>query len=676
MGRPVMRRLAPLVLALVSVLVAHPEASSAQESPSVRLTLLSQTTWNSDFDATHDRELVVRFRAENLGSTALERLSIGMTLYSRVLSRSAYENSLVADPPLVIDAQTVPREGALEEGDVRDFEISLTLGSGIDPDHSGVYPLKVDLRSGFISIAVLRTPAIFLVRKPEVPLGLSWTFVLAHPITFAPDGTFTNPSLEEALAPDGELSGQIRALLELSADPAEPPFDLALSPVLLTQLGRMRNGYEVAEGEQIRTVPAGGGGAASAAHALDDLRTIANAPNVEVSALPFSTPEIPALLGGGLGRDLATQLQRGRDVVTAFTGTPMTPGILRPPGAALDDEAIRGLPAMGIDTVIVGPSTVDLPEQPLGFAGPPSTSMGDGSLTAIVPDPASDAVLGSVGREDPVMAAQVLLGELTTIWQERPGEPRGIAIVLNEEASFPGSFFGPLVRGIATAPWLDPATAEGLVDSFPPGQTSELSSPSLRRFPPAYVASLKQARRRIDTLRSMLPTSSDEPDRLDTLLLLAEAQQFLISSDAGLAFIDAARSGVRTIADDLALDTVSPITLTSESGGIPVTIANDGVHTLRLSVRLVSQWIRETPSADLKLGPGGSETLRLQAELRSTGRFPVLVQMVSPSGRVIGEEAIVVRSTAYNRIALVITIGAALVLLLVWARRFVPRGTT
>jgi hypothetical protein len=46
--------------------------------------------------------------------------------------------------------------------------------------------------------------------------------------------------------------------------------------------------------------------------------------------------------------------------------------------------------------------------------------------------------------------------------------------------------------------------------------------------------------------------------------------------------------------------------------------------------------------------------------------------MVSPSGRMIGEATLVVRSTAYNRIALLITIGAALVLLLVWARRFAP----
>ena len=93
-----------------------------QESPSVLLTLLSQTTWNCPI-ATEDvapgqatwscpagRELVVRFRAQNLGDAPLDELAIGVTLYWRVLSRSAYEASLASDPPLVIEAQTLPRE--------------------------------------------------------------------------------------------------------------------------------------------------------------------------------------------------------------------------------------------------------------------------------------------------------------------------------------------------------------------------------------------------------------------------------------------------------------------------------------------------------------------------------------------------------------------------------------
>ena len=688
MARPTMRRLSPPVLALLLVLCAPPPSSSAQESSSVLLTLLSQTSWNCP-TATADlpparetwscptgRTLVLRFRAQNHGTTPLDELAIGVTLYSRVLSRSAYEASLVSDPSLVIDAGTLPREGVIEPGATRDFEVSLLLDSGIDPDQSGVYPLKVDLRSGITSVAALRTPAIFLVRQPEIPLDLSWTFVLAHPITFAPDGTFTDPSLETALAPGGRLNGEIRALLELASDPSLPPVDVAISPVLLTQLGRMDDGYEVSEGGEVRRVQPGEGGAARARQALADLRAIAAAPNVEVTALPFSAPEIPSLYGGGLGRDVGVQLQRGREVASSFVGVGMPQEILRPPGAALDDATLRGLSAAGIRTLLVDPTTVELPEQPLGFAGPATTSLGDGSLAAIVPEPASAALLDSVVDEDPVRATQVLLGELTTIWQEQPGEARGIALLLGEDAPLPGPFFPPMAGGVASAPWLDPANAAGFVVTFAPTDASTLTSPSFRRFPTTYVASLKQARRRIDTLRSMLPPSSLEPDRLDTMLLLAEARQFLISTTEGLAFIDAARESVRATIDDLALDTVPSVTLTSESGGIPVTVSNEGEHSLRFSVRLVSQWIREEPTAEVELGPGDSQTVRLQAELRSTGRFPVLVQMVSPSGRPIGQEALIVRSTAYNRVALLITVGAALVLVGLWAKRFVRRPAT
>ena len=692
MARPTMRRLSPLALAipiwLVFVLGAAVPAS-AQETPSATLTLLSQTSWNCPnaadlqqpappgLSCPTGRELVIRFRAENTGAAPLDELAIGITLYSRILSRSAYEGSLTTDPAVALKAVTLTREGAIQPGEIRDFEVSIMLDTGLDPDHSGVYPVKVDLRSGVTSVAAIRTPAIFLVREPEIPLTLSWTFVLSHPITFAPNGTFTDPSLETSLAPGGRLSGEIRALLDLAADPTAPPVDVAVSPVLLTQLGRMRGGYSVASEEgTTRNVPAGQDGAELAARALEDLRVVAEAPGIEVTALPFSGPELPSLYGGGLGNDVATQLERGRAVTSALIQADPPERILRPPGAALDDETLRGLAGLGIGTLIVGPTTVDLPEQPLGFAGPATTTLGDGSITGIVPEPSTDAVMTSVAQGDPIRAAQVVLGELTTIWQESPGETRSIALVLGEDAPLPGPFFPPLAGDVAGAPWLTPATAGPFVQAFPSTDTSALANPSLRRFPTTYVVALKQARRRVETLRTMLPGSSVEPERLDTMLLLAEARQFLSSTTDGLAFISAVRDSVKSTVDALSLDTVSTVSLSSDSGGIPITVSNGGPRSLSVFIRLVAPQLRTTPTQRVELGPGDSETLRLQAQLRSTGRFPVQVQMTAPDGRPLEDQTLIVRSTAYNRIALLITIGAAVMLVAVWARRFLRRRTT
>ena len=48
----------------------------------------------------------------------------------------------------------------------------------------------------------------------------------------------------------------------------------------------------------------------------------------------------------------------------------------------------------------------------------------------------------------------------------------------------------------------------------------------------------------------------------------------------------------------------------------------------------------------------------------------------SQAGDTIAEATMVIRSTAYNRVALIFTIGAALFLLLWWGRRFLPRRGT
>jgi hypothetical protein len=72
---------------------------------------------------------------------------------------------------------------------------------------------------------------------------------------------------------------------------------------------------------------------------------------------------------------------------------------------------------------------------------------------------------------------------------------------------------------------------------------------------------------------------------------------------------------------------------------------------------------------------GKSKPLLFHVRAKTTGRFPVQVQIQTPSGRPLRAAQLVVRSTAYNLVALIITIGAAVFLLAWWARRFLPRKT-
>jgi hypothetical protein len=127
----------------------------------------------------------------------------------------------------------------------------------------------------------------------------------------------------------------------------------------------------------------------------------------------------------------------------------------------------------------------------------------------------------------------------------------------------------------------------------------------------------------------------------------------------------------------ISVESADVITLTSSTGsGVPVTVRNDAEEALRVSVQLVSEGLSGTPTRDLELRPGEEQTVTFRVDLLRTGRFLVELQVLAPAGRVIQRERLVLRSTVYNRIALVITIAAALVLLALWARRFLPRRTS
>ena len=52
------------------------------------------------------------------------------------------------------------------------------------------------------------------------------------------------------------------------------------------------------------------------------------------------------------------------------------------------------------------------------------------------------------------------------------------------------------------------------------------------------------------------------------------------------------------------------------------------------------------------------------------------VRVRAPNGRELSETTFVVRSTAFNRVAIAITLAAALALVVLWVRRLVARRRT
>jgi hypothetical protein len=355
--------------------------------------------------------------------------------------------------------------------------------------------------------------------------------------------------------------------------------------------------------------------------------------------------------------------------------------VTRPPGLALDQASVDALYERGTTTVLGAADSVPRPPQPSGFAPPPaatlSTSTG-GQVAIVLPDPGTQALLADPALvDDPVRAAQAVLGELATIWREQPvptpPEVRGLALDLPPD--LPSEIWGPLVRRLVGAPFLRPLHAEDLPEQVePPPAAATLASRAPEGFSADYVNDLFETSLDVSAVAAMLEEPEGEAQSLQRAVLYAESAQYVGNEGSGRMWIDSVDGVTDRIFRSLAPDTSTVLTFTSPSATIPLKMGDPGGRVLNVTVQLAS--------GRVEFLEGSSRTVRLDrpnkvitfpVELKAAGPSRIDVVVRSPSGSELSRSVMLVRSTALNPIALIITVGAGLVLVGLWSRRLFRR---
>jgi hypothetical protein len=669
-------RLFSLALLLATLLPTSSRPAAAQdEQAPVTLRLRGQSAW-----AGPQRSLNISFTATNNTEAPLEDLSALIVVRSPARSRSLYELSVEQDEATAqIDATPFPLTGTIEPGQTRALRLRDSLDLLVARGETALYPLQVQLLSGDVLQATMRTAVVFLSEDPEVPLELAWSWVLSAPLQTSAEGVLLPGDLPDDLAPGGRLDAMITAL-----DRVTPTnVDAVISPVLAAQLQAMADGYRELSGGQVRTVGPGTGGAADAARVLATLQRVVARPQVEVVALPFGDARVPSLLRSGLEPDVDRLLATGRDVVTSVLGVTATQTVFRPPAGQIEPASAAALAERGIQVVLVDPETIPL-DPTLPFAPPAGSARSmvrlpeEGELTAITPDPGVPRVVNAV-PDDPRLAAQVALGELAAIWLEFPGTPdRGASLMFSEAALYPPAFHVAFASLVADSPWLVPVTAAAMAQGAPDAPQADLPQRSVRPISPDLVGSLLRAKRSLSRFARTAQGADDVAARLSSNLLTAEGAVALASPGLALDYVDFVERTIDATYRQVRPPSGPPLTLVSRNVTLPLRFANDSPFDFRVSVRVIADRRLQFPrgsSRELVL-PGGEVTLvRVPVQALGTGRFPVKVQVLTAGGSpvVLAETELIVRSTAYNRIALFLTIGAAVFLLAWWGRRFLPR---
>ena len=673
-----------LVMVLATVVSGMTPPASAQTPPAVQLRLQAQTPWVAPDDPTF--RVVVA--ATNEGDRPLRDLDLRIAIGPFFQSRFEYETSLVEGSSEEIFAEVFPFRGVLDPGDTRTFRarLDLTTVDGLSRDDSRVYPLLVEIRSDGTAHGGLRSSLISIVRQPERPLLFAWWTEFdtppGVPLPLDADGRLADPGFEASIAPGGTLAEQARILRELTSE-GSAPIDVVVRPALLEQLARMREGYERTSGVR---VPAGSSGAVHAASVLAALSAAVEAPNVQASAVPYAGPSLPALLASGLALDLERQRSLGDEWTDRTIGVPPATSVARPPGGSLSDPALTWLAARGVTTILADPTTVERPEQPNQYAPPATATVATtrGEVSLVLPDPATQGLLVRADLlDDPVRAAQAVLGELALIWKEQPAPPpqpdgtptqRGVALRLPSDLR--ADLWEPLMQRLADVPFLTPVHAQELPAGVnPPGEPATLRAPSFDAFDETYAGDLRDLRRDVETYASILTEPGAIPARLLRDVYVAESYEFLADPIEGRTWID----GVRRVTE-LGFSRTKPevqvFTLTSEEGVIPLRMGDPGPVPLQVTVQLQSSRFDFPDGNEREVlldRPNQIVSFRVVSKVR--GNNPIQVRVLAPSGRVISDERVVVVSTGWSRIALVVTGTAAFMLVLLWLRRWFRRRT-
>ena len=661
-----------MLLLAVALAGTAPSPAAAQNETPAALTLLSESTWTGP-----DRPLRLGLRLENATDAPLHNLSLTLTVEAPTRSRTEYDQAMGSTQPRVaVVSFPHPIPGAIAPGALRRIEVTQPL-TGLS--ETALYPIRVDLFSSLTPIATLRTPMVFLSAPPRLPLLFPLTWVLWDPLQFAPDGVLGPGPIETDIAPGGRIEQTLEAI---RSGPSRA--DVAVSPVLVDELKIMAGGYRTSSGAgtHVTVVRPGTGGAADAARVLGELRSLARQSGFEIVALPFADPSIPALIHGGLVRQLQPLIVRGAQEVSAALGRDTVASIARPPFSEVDTSTIGRLARGGVRTLLLD-ATVVPPPADLTFSPPPVAPLAAAPhpVAAIAPDLLLAQDMAAWAAEDsPELAAQLTLGELATIYLESPGTPqRGVAVLFPERTPESGRFLQTFAQLVTQAPWLRPATASGVAAAIRPDRApTRVRARVIHAFPVGYAARFHAAQESLKQFESAVQDAGALEDRLHTNLLYSIGGAAVRNVPVGDGFMASVTSSVQRV-----LGQIHPraqlYTLPSREGTIPFTVENDSAYRVRMVVRLVSTSQLTFPHGDrqtVSISPHASHFFLFTVQTRTTGRFPVSVQVFTPGGAQITQSQMIVRSTAYNRVALVVTLGAALFLLAWWGRRFLPRRTS
>lgn len=641
-----MKRLLAVACAVTALVVAF-GGSLANPQPAAAATA-NLTVVQQGFTVIGDASWRVVLDIEGADS---DKLNIDVVSHRRVDTRTELADALAGRLPDQLDRLRFSLADVPRNDSGRRILNVPTVANTSAPENllfgaSGVYPVSIELRAG------------------EGLLGSATTFV--HRL-----------DADDAVSATIEGALKVMNVAALSSAPARTANgENVVSPQFSAQLADLVEGY----GEEISgafvslqadQAAVAGAGAFAALRKESSRHTFA--------ATPFVPLNAGAMAQVGMGELFASQLRAGEDAIAAAIGATPDRGVIVVDDKLNADGAVL-LRDVGVRGAILTPRAVDAS----GFRGLTDSALtyrartNDGSTLLVhgidpvyatqladpTRSPLSRAVIVSAGL---VLQRDSLLGM---------GKDLGLVMVaLGTDDARPAdpAVLQQLFRLVGSSPVLAVAAQPRPAATETTGDVLDLS--------PGADTTLERTKTLVDELTprvsntvSMLgdadPRRNDWPAMLTTMLSSRTDPVLNGALEKNL------RSATKTVLGSLDLPAAANFTLSSRKAELRLQVRNTSDSALRTIVRFRSAKLKfAQPRQLLEVPPNASAEVVVAVEARSSGRFPVTVQLLTPRGDLsLGEPVTITANvSAIAGLGQVVTATALLVLLTWWAHNWRSR---
>lgn len=624
-------RAAALAALVVGLL---PTPAGAQDRPTARLSLASQTTW-VDGDGT----FTVRLDVDAVRKPG--RLDLQVTVHRAVRTRSQFVRTFDGELlGAVVTRRRVPFAA-------QRFDPGGAIAVPIDATdlRVGVYPVAVELVDTATddAVATLVTHLLKVGDEPvEVPLDVAWV---------QPYG------VDPALQPSGAI--------ELGDDDLDH---------LRTIAARFDDGAPLTVVPTPETV--------EALASLDEGATVDALARLladhQVLAAPFVDLDLRAVVGAGREEDVGRQRLHGDavlDEVLGITADNRTWSLDGP----VTRSALRAIHELGVRRVVIEETALEpLDSDITGNVTLARPFAVEGTRGAELDAASVDAgLLAHFEEEDAMLGAHRLLADLAVLHLDAPGTRRGVVVRPPSDWVATEAFLSTAIRGLAASPLVEPVTLDTLFDDVEPlrDEDDDVVVRSLAR--PGTVelghdpAAIDRARAEMAGLSSLVVDLGGELDELDRALLVAESAD--LSADEHAAYVRSVRERVAAAAGRVQVRG-SSARLTAREGTIPLTLVNDNDFPVQVDVEIEADKLEFTDGTvgrqvirSLVLDADRTTTRAIPVKARTSGAFPLTVTLRSPDGQLqLGATRFTVTSTVASGVGLMLSIGAGLFLALWW----------